>query len=84
MIYTNLKLWLVDSQRMFGRRVCPCFEPSGDPELDRKLLCPGGFVADALQVCDLLREVLFYHLRAQKQLLATKQDWKEQVVLLPA
>lgn len=43
MIYTNLKLWLSDSEAMYGRRICPCYEPSGDPELDRKLICPCQF-----------------------------------------
>lgn len=40
MLYTNLKLWLADCEAMFGKRYCPCFEPSGEPELDRKLICP--------------------------------------------
>lgn len=43
MLYTNLKLWLSDSEAMYGRRYCPCYEPSGDPELDRKLICPCQF-----------------------------------------
>jgi ferredoxin-thioredoxin reductase catalytic subunit len=40
MVYTNLKLWLSDCEEMYGRRYCPCFEPSGDAEADRKLICP--------------------------------------------
>lgn len=43
MLYTNLKLWLIDSEKLFGRRYCPCFEPSGDAEFDRKLICPCSF-----------------------------------------
>ncbi len=31
---------------MFGKRYCPCFEPSGDPELDKKLICPCAFVKE--------------------------------------
>lgn len=45
MIYTNLKLWLIDSEQLFGRCYCPCFELSGEPELDRKLICPCAFLA---------------------------------------
>lgn len=40
MVYTNLKLWLSDCEEMYGKRFCPCFEPSGDAEVDRKLICP--------------------------------------------
>lgn len=43
MIYTNLKLWIADSEAMYGRRYCPCYEPSGNPDLDRKLICPCQF-----------------------------------------
>ncbi len=43
MVYTNLRLWLSDCEAMYGRRYCPCFEPSGDVELDRKLVCPCSF-----------------------------------------
>jgi ferredoxin-thioredoxin reductase catalytic subunit len=43
MLYTNLKLWLSDSEAMYGRRYCPCYEPSGAPELDSKLICPCEF-----------------------------------------
>ena len=43
MTYTNLRLWLSDCEAMYGRRFCPCFEPSGEPELDRRLICPCDF-----------------------------------------
>lgn len=49
MVYTNLKLWLADSEEMYGRRICPCFEPSGDPALDKKLICPCAFLAEELE-----------------------------------
>lgn len=42
-IYANLKLWIADSEAMHGRRYCPCYEPSDDPDLDRKLICPCQF-----------------------------------------
>ncbi len=48
MLYTNLKLWLSDAETMFGRRYCPCFEPSGDPDLDRKLICPCAFAEEEI------------------------------------
>lgn len=44
MLYANLRLWLVETERLFGRRQCPCFEPSGDPALDRKMTCPCRFI----------------------------------------
>jgi len=43
MVYTNLRLWLSDCEAMYGKRYCPCFEPSGDALLDRKLICPCAF-----------------------------------------
>ncbi len=44
MVYTNLRLWLADSERMYGRRYCPCFEPTGDPVADKKLICPCAYL----------------------------------------
>jgi ferredoxin-thioredoxin reductase catalytic subunit len=43
MVYTNLRLWLSDCEEMYGSRYCPCFEPSGEPELDKQLICPCSF-----------------------------------------
>lgn len=43
MVYTNLRLWLSDCEAMYGHRFCPCFEPSGNAELDRSLICPCSF-----------------------------------------
>jgi ferredoxin-thioredoxin reductase catalytic subunit len=48
MIYTNLKLWIADSEAMYGRRYCPCYEPSDDAELDRKLICPCQFAQEEI------------------------------------
>lgn len=48
MFYTNLKIWLVESEKLFGKRYCPCFEPSGDPDLDRKLICPCVFMDEEI------------------------------------
>ena len=49
MVYTNLRLWLADFEEMYGRRYCPCFEPSGDAELDKKLICPCQFAEAEIQ-----------------------------------
>lgn len=43
MAYTSLRLWLADCQEMYGQRYCPCFEPSGEAQLDEMLLCPCEF-----------------------------------------
>ncbi len=44
MFYTNLRLWLIESEAVFGKRYCPCFEPGDDAELNRKLICPCEFI----------------------------------------
>lgn len=48
MFYTNLKLWLVESEQLFGKRYCPCFEPTGDPDFDKKLICPCKFMDEEI------------------------------------
>ena len=40
MVATNLRLWLSDCEKMYGQRICPCFEPTGNAATDRRLLCP--------------------------------------------
>ena len=40
MMATNLKSNLCEMEATFGKRYCPCFEPSGDKELDKKMMCP--------------------------------------------
>jgi len=49
MFYTNLKLWLIETLKIFGKRYCPCFEPSGDPEKDRKMLCPCKYIENEIE-----------------------------------
>lgn len=44
MMYTNLLLWLVESEESFGERYCPCFEPSDDISLNKDLVCPCKFI----------------------------------------
>lgn len=43
MFYTNLKIWIEKNRDLYEKQYCPCFEPSGDPALDRKLICPCAF-----------------------------------------
>ena len=40
MFNVNLKLWLSEAEDTFGKRICPCFCPTGDRERDAKLVCP--------------------------------------------
>ena len=44
MMNANLRLWLVESEQIFGKRYCPCFEPSDDPELNNDIICPCKFI----------------------------------------
>ncbi len=59
MFYTNLKIWIEENRDLYGRQQCPCFEPSGDPELDRKLLCPCKFAEADIQAHGTCHCVLF-------------------------
>ncbi len=49
MMATNLKSNLCEMEATFGKRYCPCFEPSGDKELDKKMMCPCEFVEDEIK-----------------------------------
>jgi len=44
MMRTNLKIWLSEMEETYDKRLCPCFEPSGDPKLDRAMICPCKFM----------------------------------------
>ena len=48
MMTTNLKSNLCEMEATFGKRYCPCFEPSGDKELDKKMMCPCEFIEDEI------------------------------------
>ncbi len=43
MFYTNLKIWIAESEQTFGKRYCPCFEPGADPGVNARLICPCKF-----------------------------------------
>lgn len=49
MMSKNLEVWLSEMEATFGKRYCPCFEPSGDAELDKKMLCPCEFIDDEIE-----------------------------------
>lgn len=49
MFRTNLKLWLSEAEDTFGRRICPCFSPTGEKEKDRALLCPCKFLEEDIR-----------------------------------
>jgi ferredoxin-thioredoxin reductase catalytic subunit len=49
MMTTHLEIWLSEMEATFGKRYCPCFEPSGDAELDKKMLCPCEFIEDEIK-----------------------------------
>ena len=59
MFYTNLKIWIEESRDLYGRQQCPCFEPSGDAGLDRKLLCPCAFAPADVEARGVCHRVLF-------------------------
>ncbi len=48
MMATNLKSNLCEMEATFGKRYCPCFEPSGDKELDKKMMCPCEYIEDEI------------------------------------
>ena len=48
MMATNLKSNLCEMEATFGKRYCPCFEPSDDAALNKKMICPCEFVADEI------------------------------------
>ncbi|SFV61803.1 Rubredoxin [hydrothermal vent metagenome] len=49
MMTTNLKVWISEMQATFGQRFCPCFEPSDDKELNKKMMCPCEYVEDEIK-----------------------------------
>lgn len=49
MMATNLKNNLCEMEATFGKRYCPCFEPSGDKALDKKMMCPCEYVEDEIK-----------------------------------
>ena len=48
MMSKNLEVWLSEMEATFGKRYCPCFEPSGDVVLDKKMMCPCEYIEDEI------------------------------------
>lgn len=46
MMHTNLEVWLSEMDETFSKHYCPCFEPSGNPQLDNKMLSLCKFLDD--------------------------------------
>lgn len=59
MVYTNLKMWLAESEKIFGKRFCPCFEPGEDITVNKQLLCPCSFAEEEIQKHGTCHCVLF-------------------------
>lgn len=49
MYRTNLVIWLEENKRLYRRQICPCFEASGNEELDHRLICPCTFCVDDIE-----------------------------------
>jgi len=49
MVSTNLKIWLTEMEAIYGKRLCPCFDPSGIQERDKKMHCPCVYVDDEIE-----------------------------------
>lgn len=67
MFNTNLKLWLSEAEDTFNKRICPCFCPTGDLELDKKLLCPCKFMEDDIRLNGTCHCTLFAGPEATKE-----------------
>lgn len=48
MMRTNLEVWLSEVEAIFGKRYCPCFEPSEDAQLNTDMSCPCKFLDDEI------------------------------------
>lgn len=71
MMSTNLKVWLSEMDATFGQRFCPCFEPSSDAKLNKKMMCPCEYVEDEIKEYGTCHCALFG--RADLD----KEGWKE-------
>ena len=71
MVSTNLKIWLTEMSEIYGQRLCPCFDPSGDKDRDREMLCPCKYVDKEIEEYGTCHCALF----GSKEL--SKKEWKE-------
>lgn len=70
MIYTHLKIWLVQMTKIYGKRMCPCFDPSADETLNKKMACPCAFIEEEIKEYGTCHCALF----GKKGM--TKKEWK--------
>lgn len=49
MMSTNLQIWASEMEATFGQRFCPCFEPSSDAALNKKMMCPCEYIEDEIK-----------------------------------
>ncbi len=49
MMSTNLQIWVSEMEATFGQRFCPCFEPSSDATLNKKMMCPCEYIEDEIK-----------------------------------
>jgi len=72
MYLMNLKIWIAENEDIYGQRICPCFEATGDKKTDRQLTCPCTYAAHDIEVHGTCHCNLFG--RAD----LTEADWKDQ------
>jgi len=70
MISTNLKIWLSEMEGIYGKRLCPCFDPSGGKENDKAMLCPCKYIDEEIEEYGTCHCALF----GKKGL--SEKDWK--------
>lgn len=70
MVSTNLKIWLTEMEGIYGKRLCPCFDPSGGRENDKAMICPCVYIDDEIEEYGTCHCALF----GKKGL--TEKEWK--------
>lgn len=70
MISTNLKIWLSEMEGIYGKRLCPCFDPSGEKENDKAMMCPCVYIDDEIEEYGTCHCALF----GKKEL--SEKEWK--------
>jgi len=71
MIASNLKIWLSEMEGIYGKRLCPCFDPSGGKENDKAMICPCTYIDKEIEEYGTCHCALF----GKKGL--SHKDWKE-------
>jgi ferredoxin-thioredoxin reductase catalytic subunit len=71
MMSTNLKIWLCEMELIYGKRICPCFDPSGDKKLDQAMTCPCKYMDQEIEEYGTCHCALFGKPNM------SKSEWKE-------